>query len=284
MWTRSQLKDNAKSYLKSIYLLAFAVSLIMAIVGSSGPDFKYNIWNGYERNFSQEEKMERENWIEEAMSRSYVGRLLPDETFKSSREDHGLKEEDLGPVMFIATLAFGIFAVIFSIGLILSIFIFNPLILGGKRFFLNAAQDRTESFSDMGYAFSSSHYWNVVLTLFLRNLFIFLWSLLLIIPGIIKKYAYSMVPYLLCENPEMTYKEALETSDDMTRGHKWDMFVLDLSFIGWYLLASVLLGFGILFVHPYYNATHAELYLALKNKTSLTIDYDHTIDYDRYDA
>lgn len=271
MWTRSQLKDNAKGYLKSIYLLAFAVSIIMALIGSSGPIFKINVWERAERQFMHEEKMEDQTWVEEMAGYSYLGRFMPEGAFRENRD---LTEREIGQGLFIATIALGIVALFLSLALLLSIFIFNPLILGGKKFFLNAAQDRTESFSDMGFAFSSGHYWNIVLTLFLKNLFIFLWSLLLLIPGVIKTYAYAMVPYLLAENPEMEYKEALETSDDMTRGHKWEMFVLDLSFLGWYILGSLLFGLGFYFVHPYYNATHAELYLALKDKASLSIDYD----------
>lgn len=274
MWTRSQLKDNAKSYLKPIYLMAFAVSLIMAFIGSSGPLIKFNLWERVDNPSMYQEQMEEQTWVEDIIDGSYMSNFIPEESFRKKMDGKALTDKEVGQGLFIATLALGIVALVLFFVLLLRIFIFNPLILGGKKFFLNAAQDRSESFSDMGFAFSSGHYWNIILTLFLKNLFIFLWSLLLLIPGVIKTYAYAMVPYLLAENPEMEYKEALETSDDMTRGHKWEMFVLDLSFLGWYLLASLLFGLGFYFVHPYYNATHAELYLALKDKASLTIDYD----------
>jgi uncharacterized membrane protein len=91
-----------------------------------------------------------------------------------------------------------------------------------------------------------------------------LWFLLLIIPGIVKYYAYRMVPYILADNPEINYKRALELSTRMTKGEKFDIFVLDLSFIGWYLLGTLAFVVGILFVMPYQNATEAELYIILR--------------------
>lgn len=92
----------------------------------------------------------------------------------------------------------------------------------------------------------------------------FLWYLLLIIPGIVKSYAYRMVPYILADNPNIGYERAVELSMKMTDGHKFNIWVLDLSFIGWYLLGILALFIGILFVMPYVNATNAELYLVLR--------------------
>lgn len=103
-----------------------------------------------------------------------------------------------------------------------------------------------------------------VLVMFMKSLFVFLWSLLFLIPGIIKSYEYRFVAYIVAENPGIDYKTALAVSRDMTYGHKGAMFVLDLSFIGWFLLGGLLCGIGVLFVYPYYDATYAQLYLRLK--------------------
>ena len=101
--------------------------------------------------------------------------------------------------------------------------------------------------------------------MFLRDLFIALWTLLLIVPGIIKGYAYRMVPYILAENPDMNYKEALDLSSKMMYGNKWKSFVLDLSFIGWIILSILTFGILLLFyVNPYIGSTNAELYKAIK--------------------
>ena len=101
--------------------------------------------------------------------------------------------------------------------------------------------------------------------MFLRNLFVALWSLLLVIPGIIKLYSYRLVPYILKEHPEISGTQVITISRQMMNGHKWNTFVLDLSFIGWMLLSA--LTFGILhlfYVGPYMQATDAELYEAVK--------------------
>jgi uncharacterized membrane protein len=92
----------------------------------------------------------------------------------------------------------------------------------------------------------------------------FLWFLLLIIPGIVKLYAFRMVPFILADNPNIGYKRALNLSEQMTGGHKFNMFVLDLSFIGWFLLGLLAFFIGVFFVLPYYNAAQAELYLTLR--------------------
>jgi uncharacterized membrane protein len=97
-----------------------------------------------------------------------------------------------------------------------------------------------------------------------RGLFTFLWFLALIVPGIIKSYSYRMVPYILCDNPNIGYKRSLILSMQMTDNQKMDMFILDLSFIGWYILGLCACCIGVIFVNPYYNATCAELYLDMR--------------------
>lgn len=124
----------------------------------------------------------------------------------------------------------------------------------------------TPPFSSLFSVFSNKDaYLNVVKVMFLRNLFIFLWSLLCVIPGIYKEYQYYYIPYLLAENPYMSFDRAKELSIAMTDGEKMDIFVLDLSFIGWYLLGAIIL-IGGFFVNPYAQATYAELYAAARSK------------------
>ena len=97
--------------------------------------------------------------------------------------------------------------------------------------------------------------------MFFRDLYTVLWTLLLIIPGIVKSYEYQMIPYLLAENPQMTKEQAFAESKRMMTGQKWRAFVLDLSFIGWNILSALTLGIlGIFYVQPYMDATHAALY------------------------
>lgn len=94
----------------------------------------------------------------------------------------------------------------------------------------------------------------------LSGLFIFLWSLLLFIPGIVKAYAYSMVYYVKADHPEYGWRECLDESQRLMTGHKWEKFVLDLSFIGWGIVGSLCLGVGTLWVMTYMAATEAQYY------------------------
>lgn len=101
---------------------------------------------------------------------------------------------------------------------------------------------------------------------FLMMLFITLWSLLLVVPGIIKAYSYYMAPYILADNPTMTASEALKESKRITNGAKMDIFILELSFIGWMLLSMFTFGIALIYVAPYMNATMANAYQVLKTR------------------
>ena len=98
---------------------------------------------------------------------------------------------------------------------------------------------------------------------FLRNLYTFLWSLLFIIPGIIKGLSYAMTPYLMAENPELSAQDAIRLSIQLMEGHKGDLFWLHLTFIGWDLLAALTMNIGYLVLNPYRNAAEAAFYRQL---------------------
>ncbi len=152
------------------------------------------------------------------------------------------------------------------IALILNIFVFQPIYAGVSRFFLVNSGEKARM-GEIFYAFKNGNYWNVVKTQFLTDLFIFLWTCLFIVPGIIKMYSYRMVPYILAENPQMSSREIIDRSRQMMDGNKWKAFVLDISFIGWYLLSAITLGIvGIFYASPYIMATNAELYLAISGR------------------
>lgn len=149
---------------------------------------------------------------------------------------------------------------------LLKIFVGNVIEVGGCNFFIKNRNQKAGVGAILS-GFKSGHYGNIVLTIFLRDLFVSLWTLLFIVPGIIKGYEYMMVPYILAENPGMDRKEAFAISRRMMEGQKWDAFVLDLSFTGWILLTVFTCGIlGIFFVDPYIQTTHAELYAFNKIK------------------
>ena len=99
---------------------------------------------------------------------------------------------------------------------------------------------------------------------FLRSLYVTLWTLVFIIPGIMASYSYAMTPFLMAENPDLTASQAISLSKDMMDGHKGELFALDLSFIGWALLCVLTLNIGSLFLNPYQNAAYAAFYRELK--------------------
>lgn len=118
---------------------------------------------------------------------------------------------------------------------------------------------------EVGDAFSGfDDFWAAFKVQFLVGLYTFLWSLLLVIPGIIKSYSYSMSMYILAENKGKPALECIKESMSMTDGHKMDLFVLGLSFIGWGLLCGITFGIAGIWVIPYMSATYANAYNSLK--------------------
>lgn len=98
----------------------------------------------------------------------------------------------------------------------------------------------------------------------LMGIYTFLWSLLFVIPGIVKSYSYAMTNYILIDNPNMTANEAITESRKMMDGHKAELFILDLSFLGWYILSCFTFGILLLYVDPYHMATRAAFYEDLR--------------------
>ena len=98
------------------------------------------------------------------------------------------------------------------------------------------------------------------LQMFLRGLYVLLWTLLFIIPGIIKEYAYAMTPFIMAEDPNLTAQEAIKISQEKMKGHKWELFCLGFSFIGWEILAIFTMGIGYIFLNPYISAAYAAFY------------------------
>lgn len=155
--------------------------------------------------------------------------------------------------------------VIGTIKLIITIFVYGPLEVGGDRFYLDNLHGKG-GVSSLGQGFDR-HYMNGVKIMFLRKLFTALWGLLFVVPGVIKAYEYQMIPYLLAEYPDMPSEDAFAISRYMMDGNKLKSFVLDLSFIPWGLLGAVTLGVSNFFwTNPYIMQTRAALYEAIKDE------------------
>ena len=150
-----------------------------------------------------------------------------------------------------------------------ALIVFGPLSYGLSYVFLKQARDNQPmELGDVFKGFSDDFGGTLLLGL-LQTLFIILWSLLFVIPGIVKSYAYAMAFYIKVDNPSFGWSECLKASNAMMKGHKMELFVLDLSFLGWYIVGSLCLGVGTLWVAPYHNATHAQYYRALASSANM---------------
>ena len=148
------------------------------------------------------------------------------------------------------------------VGLAVQILALNPLEAGCQRFFIENSRENGEKteINEVLYFFKEGRWGNAVKVMFVYKLFIVLWTLLLIVPGIVKAYSYRLVPYLLNENPNIDAREALQISSERMKGQKSAAFVYDLSYVGWFLLGLLTLGILIVFhVQPWYLSSNAVL-------------------------
>lgn len=201
-----------------------------------------------------------------ALLMGIFGTVSGESSARRVSENSDIYSGNLFNVGMITGLLAGIATVVILIVLVAKVFAGNLLKMGGYRFFIlnQTAQPGIGTLLD---GFRSGHYVNIVLTMFLRDLFTTLWSLLLVVPGIVKHYEYLMVPYIIAENPAMDYKEAFQISKQMMDGEKMEAFIMDLSFLGWYLLSAVTCGLlAIFYVNPYVQASFAEMYTFNKQK------------------
>ena len=201
-----------------------------------------------------------------ALLMGIFGTVSGESSARRVSENSDIYSGNLINVGMITGLLAGSATVVILIVLVAKVFVGNLLKMGGYRFFIlnQTAQPGIGTLLD---GFRSGHYVNIVLTMFLRDLFTTLWSLLLVVPGIVKHYEYLMVPYIIAENPAMDYKEAFQISKQMMDGEKMEAFIMDLSFLGWYLLSAVTCGLlAIFYVNPYVQASFAEMYTFNKQK------------------
>ena len=154
-------------------------------------------------------------------------------------------------------------AILHLIGLVLFILAL-PLTWGFQTLFLGAVRGGEATAKDMFEGYNKELFSRVLTTTLLYYVYVFLWSLLLLIPGCIKSYSYAMTPYILKDNPEMKNNAAIEESMRMMDGHKLELFILDLSFIGWALLSLLTCGVGFLWLVPYMNMARVNFYEDLK--------------------
>ncbi len=173
----------------------------------------------------------------------------------------------------LTTIVLAVLSAIMLVSLIaalVKIFVLSPLEIGCDSFFRkNLAAPMTTGEAGSGF---KNNYGKNVGTMFLKDVYIFLWSLLCVIPGIIKTYSYRMVPFIRAEHPELSANEVITKSREMMNGHKWEAFVFDLSFLGWFIVAGLTVGIaGIFYVYPYFFSSCANYYEAVKAESGNTV-------------
>ena len=161
--------------------------------------------------------------------------------------------EILSPENVLASLSFS------NISNILSLLAL-PLSWGLTVSLLRNHREESVDLENLFDGFRGGRYTRVFCALFLVNLFTFLWTLLLIIPGIMKAFSYALTPYILLDEPELTAKQAIARSCEIMQGRRWKLFCLYLSFIGWGILSILTFGIGFLWLAPYMNASIAAFY------------------------
>lgn len=291
MWTRGGLKEAAKEALRRNYWKIVMVSLILVLMGceTGGISFHKTVLN------NSAEK-EAEEWEEDGDGAAGKKSIV---TVRKQAGSDEMTVEETGGGEFAAEevktgivrgvifgfIGIAIFLAIFAVVLAVDILLINPLCVGGSRFMIRSVEDVAQV-KEIAYGFDHS-YKNIVKVMFHRELRIFLWTLLFIIPGIIKMFEYYMVPYILADHPDMEYEAALGLSRDMMEGNKWNTFVLGLSFILWHILGAITAGIvEILYVQPYRSLTFAALYCHLRNtrvmnNTAIPVSGQHN-EYGQY--
>ena len=230
MWTRAELKEKSKAVLKQNYWKCVIVGLILGVAMNAG---SYSAGRGANQKI----------------------------------KDAGGPASILDPTVLRIVIGAITITILTSviINLVLTILVWNPIEVGCERFFIKSQEQDNPQIDEVGFSFRNG-YAHIGGIMFMKTLFTALWSLLFIIPGIVKGYEYMMIPYLLAENPDMSREEAFAKSKAMMDGNKWNAFVLDLSFLGWMILGSITYNvLNVFYVYPYMYLTKAELYRTLRD-------------------
>ena len=240
MWDIADIKKRGRTAFKANYWPCVIVGFILALVVGGG------VTSGRRAVPQSEQTMEIESATDELTT-----------TYDSLTET----EQSIFTTAIVGSLS-----IVSIVGILLKVFLVNPLQVGCHYFFRKNAENPTASVDLVGQGFGA--YGRTFLTMFLNDLFIALWTLLFIIPGIMCFYSYALVPYLLKDEPNLTAMQVLRRSKDLMRGNRGRMFLMDLSFIGWYLLTALTLGIaGAFWTFPYVESTHATLYLELTGRS-----------------
>ena len=228
-----EFRRIAREALRGKWLIAVIAGVIAALLGglgAEGPEVKLNIDASHAD-----------------VSFEYAGQTI---LSTSQGLNTGWGAFLAGMAVYIAIAAIVLAVLFFVLGSVIAV--------GYAQFNLEQVDGGTPSLDPL---FAHFRNWQTTsVARFLRTLYVLLWSLLFIIPGIIAGYSYAMTDYILAEHPEMTASEAIESSKQMMSGNRFRLFCLQFSFIGWSILCIFTLGIGNLWLTPYKQAATAAFY------------------------
>lgn len=236
----ADFRQEARAALQGKWPLAILVGLVAAILGgatSGGPEFKINFTGGSLNANIQYAGQTIYSWGDG---------ITP-----------GLRTFLVGGAVYLILAAIVVGVLYFVLGSVVKV--------GYARFNLDLTAGETPSFETL---FSYFPHWKTVAAAqLLQTVYIFLWTLLLVIPGIVAGYSYAMTGYILAEHPELSASETIAQSKAMMEGNRWRLFCLQFSFIGWDILCALTLGIGNLALRPYRHAAEASFYRELYGGT-----------------
>lgn len=272
MWTRAELKFRARTNIRKYFWPALAVSMLNSLFNSNGGNSGRAGFNaGVNSNVSQEYNFN-------------ISDALNGDLDSVINEIPQMAEEIVDSInpttvsMFLIGILIG-----GAIALALGVFVAPIIEVGKNRFYMESRQQGHAAGIDCLIWGFRNEYLNIVWTMLVRNILVFLGTLCFVIPGIYLGYCYHMVPYILAENPDMRTSDVLRMSNDMMQGHKFRTWVLKLSFFGWWILGSLACGVGTYLVFPYYDGTHAELYATLRNPYTNYLNGFGSAEYEAYE-
>ena len=284
MWERKELKNRAKKVVyKNYWTIVVVCFLIALLTGEFGTSI-LGVWqseDSMDPNYIFYHEIDKIEIQDEEIKTLFNEENIKDVLDETQIKVFEIVEANLNSAMKSQKYIFKIWDAITSfyvqqtkwgillcIGAVIAfaftVLVADPLIVGGKKYFLTVRKDNNARVEMIKEVFQKEHWFNIVIIMFLRNIYTALWYLT-IIGGIIKTYEYRMIPYILAENPTIERKDAFKLSKQMMKENKWKTFILDLSFLGWNFLSVLTFGIlSILYVNPYNATTMAELYVVLK--------------------
>ena len=273
---RQLVKEQAKDLIRNNVLKLFLITFVVGIIaGASNPETPIT---NLIQHFGNDSTSLFGDRVEDYFD------SFDDEFGKDFENDFGIEEDeepdwghfnDFGGKITLAKSFFPDDDIVFLItamailGLIAIIIGLVRLVCAPLRVTLSGMYrelvhgNNMELDKEFSYVFKNAfdkNYWQKLLLTLVKSILLSLLYLLLIIPGVVFSYKWRFTHFIMMENPEISFSDAMRTSDKITKGHKWELFVLDLSFLGWFLLVAVTFGIAGIYVGPYYNTTIALYY------------------------